>query len=429
MSFHNTQAYAQQMDDADPLKNFKNEYHIPQHNGKNCIYFTGNSLGLQPKSTANYLQQELADWAQHGVEGHFNAKRPWFPYHEFLRDSAAKLVGALPIEVVMMNQLTVNLHLMLTSFYQPTAERYKIIFEYNPFPSDRYALASHAYIHGFETDDALIELKPSGNSAIIKTEDIIKTIEMHADSLALVMMGGVNYYSGQAFDMQAITLAAHKAGARCGFDLAHAVGNLNLQLHKWNVDFAVWCSYKYLNSGPGSVAGCFVHQHHANNFQLPRLAGWWGNNPETRFEMPNDFIPKEGADGWQLSNAPVMSMACHRAALDLFDAAGMEALTAKSTQLTNYLEFIIDDVIQKQPNPFGISIITPRQPEQRGCQLSIRIEKNGKKIHQHLTQLGIIADWREPDVLRVAPVPMYNTFADVFHFGEALQQAIIKLNN
>jgi kynureninase len=229
--------------------------------------------------------------------------------------------------------------------------------------------------------------------------------------------------------MQAITLAAHKAGARCGFDLAHAAGNLNLQLHKWNVDFAVWCSYKYLNSGPGGVAGCFVHQHHANNFQLPRLAGWWGNNPETRFEMPNDFIPKEGADGWQLSNAPVMSMACHRAALDLFDAAGMEALTAKSTQLTNYLEFIIDDVIQKQPNPFGISIITPRQPEQRGCQLSIRIEKNGKKIHQHLTQLGIIADWREPDVLRVAPVPMYNTFADVFHFGEALQQAIIKLNN
>jgi kynureninase len=424
MSFHNTLSYAQQMDANDELKEFRNRYYMPQHNGKDVIYYTGNSLGLQPKATADYVMQELKDWAELGVEGHFRAKHPWFPYHEFLRDASAKIVGALPSEVVVMNQLTVNLHLMLTSFYQPTAERFKIIFETNPFPSDRYALASHAYLHGFELDDVLVELQPRHGELTMRTEDIIKTIEEHGDELALVMIGGVNYYTGQAFDMEAITLAAHKAGAKCGFDLAHAAGNIKLNLHKWNVDFAVWCSYKYLNSGPGAVAGCFVHQHHATNFQLPRLAGWWGNDPSTRFEMGKDFIPKEGADGWQLSNAPVMSMACHRAALAVFEEAGMEKLLVKSRALTDYLEFVIDDVLQKSNKQDLIEMITPRDAAQRGCQLSLRVTKNGKKIHQALTENGVVADWREPDVIRVAPVPMYNTFEDAFRFGEILAQNI-----
>ncbi len=424
MSFHNNLSYAQQLDAQDELKDFRNRYYLPQHNGKDVIYYTGNSLGLQPKSTAEYLMQELKDWAELGVEGHVKAKHPWLPYHEFLRDAVARIVGALPSEVVLMNQLTVNLHLMLTSFYQPTAERFKIIFETNPFPSDRYALASHAFLHGFEVDDVLIELQPRSGELTLRTEDILKAIEENSDELALVMIGGVNYYTGQAFDMEAITLAAHKAGSKCGFDLAHAAGNIKLNLHKWNVDFAVWCSYKYLNSGPGGVSGCFVHQHHAENFELPRLAGWWGNDPATRFEMGKDFIPKEGADGWQLSNAPIMSMACHRAALDLFEEAGMERLLAKSKLLTDYLEFVIDDVLQKNNKQSLIEMITPRDSKQRGCQLSLRVTKNGKKIHKALTDNGVIADWREPDVIRVAPVPMYNTFEDAYRFGEILSQNI-----
>lgn len=424
MTYHNNIDFAKQLDAADELKDFRNQFYIPQHNGTDTIYLTGNSLGLQPKSTAAYLMQELKDWAELGVEGHFKAQHPWFPYHEFMRNSVAAIVGALPSEVVVMNQLTVNLHLMMISFYQPTAERFKIIFETNPFPSDRYALASHAALHGFELDDVLIELQPRSGEFTLRTEDIIQTIEDNADSLALVMMGGVNYYTGQAFDMKAITLAAHKAGAKCGFDLAHAAGNLKLDLHKWNVDFAVWCSYKYLNSGPGGVAGCFVHQHNANKFHLPRLAGWWGNDPETRFEMRNEFIPKEGADGWQLSNAPVMSMACHRAALEIFDRAGMDRLVTKSKNLTGYLEFIIDDVLQKNQKQGLIEMITPRDETQRGCQLSMLVKKNGKKIHQYLTENGVIADWREPDVIRLAPVPLYNSFEDAYRFGEILERAI-----
>ena len=318
MEYHNSSEFAKMLDAQDELKHFRNQFHIPQHNGTDCIYFTGNSLGLQPKTTRLYIEQELNDWAALGVEGHFKAKNPWFPYHEFLRDNSAVLVGALPSEVVVMNQLTVNLHLMMISFYRPTADRYKIIFEKGPFPSDRYAFQSQAFLHGFDPKDALIELQPRDGESILHTEDIIKTIEEHDESVALVCIGGVNYYTGQLFDMKAITLAAHKAGALCGFDLAHATGNVKLELHKWNVDFAVWCSYKYLNSGPGGVAGCFVHQHHGENFELPRLAGWWGNNPEMRFTMPEQFVPMEGADGWQLSNAPVLSMAAHRASLEIF---------------------------------------------------------------------------------------------------------------
>ncbi|MBK8847802.1 MAG: kynureninase [Bacteroidetes bacterium] len=413
-SYHNTMEFAQQMDAQDNLKDFRKRFIIPQHNGSTVVYFCGNSLGLQPGTTRAYINQELDDWAALGVEGHFRAKYAWFPYHNFLRESTSRLVGALPSEVVIMNQLTVNLHLMLVSFYVPTAERYKIIIEANAFPSDRYAVQSHAFLHGFEKDDAIIELTPRSGEYILRAEDILKAIAENEESLALVILGGVNYYSGQLFNMKEITLAAHKAGAYCGFDLAHAAGNVMLDLHKWNVDFAVWCSYKYLNSSPGGVAGCFVHQHHGSNFNLPRLAGWWGNNPDTRFEMPHDFIPTEGADGWQLSNAPIMAMACLRASMDIYEEATMLRLTAKSKLLTGYLEFIIDDVIQKLNLSNKVSIITPRDENERGSQLSLIIKKNGKKVYQYLADNGVIVDWREPEVLRMAPVPLYNSFEDVY---------------
>lgn len=416
--------FALQMDAQDDLKDFRKRFIIPQHNGNPAVYFCGNSLGLQPATARAYINQELDDWANLGVEGHFKAKNAWFPYHNFLRESTARLVGALPSEVVVMNQLTVNLHLMLVSFYVPTAQRYKIIIEANAFPSDRYAVQSHAFLHGFEKNDAIVELSARPGEYTLRTEDILKAIADNEESLALVMLGGVNYYSGQLFNMKEITLAAHKAGAYCGFDLAHAAGNVILDLHKWNVDFAVWCSYKYLNSSPGGVSGCFVHQHHGDNFNLPRLAGWWGNNPDTRFEMPHDFIPAQGADGWQLSNAPIMAMACLRASMDIYDEATMPRLAAKSKLLTGYLEFIIDDVIQKLNLTNKVLIITPRDEQERGCQLSLIIKKNGKKVFQHLTENGVIVDWREPEVLRMAPVPLYNSFTDVYRFGQLFEKGL-----
>nr|MBK9650301.1 kynureninase [Bacteroidota bacterium] len=425
LPYHNTLINAQTADAEDPLKQYRSRFLFPKHNGKDCIYFCGNSLGLQPTHTKDYIKEELDAWAQYGVEGHFKAKHAWFPYHEFLRETTARLVGALPSEVVVMNQLTVNLHLMLTSFYRPTGTRFKIIYEDDAFPSDKYALQSHAYIHGFEKDDALVPLRPRSGEYCLRHEDIIKAIEECDDQLALVMLGGVNYYTGQLFDMREITLAAHRVGARCGFDLAHAAGNVVLDLHKWNVDFAVWCSYKYLNAGPGGVAGCFVHQHHGADFSIPRLAGWWGNNPDTRFEMPEQFVPAEGADGWQLSNAPIMSMACLRASMDIFDEPGMVALRQKSKLLTGFAEFIIDDIVQKNGLQNKLKIITPSDTKQRGCQLSIILNKDGKKIHRHLTEQGIITDWREPEVLRLAPVPLYNSFEDVYQFGKVLEQALV----
>lgn len=425
LPYHNTLINAQTADAEDPLKQYRSRFLFPKHNGKDCIYFCGNSLGLQPTHTKDYIKEELDAWAQYGVEGHFKAKHAWFPYHEFLRESTARLVGALPSEVVVMNQLTVNLHLMLTSFYLPTGTRFKIIYEDDAFPSDKYALQSHAFMHGFEKDDALVPLRPRSGEYCLRHEDIIKAIEECDDQLALVMLGGVNYYTGQLFDMREITLAAHRVGARCGFDLAHAAGNVVLDLHKWNVDFAVWCSYKYLNAGPGGVAGCFVHQHHGADFSIPRLAGWWGNNPDTRFEMPEQFVPAEGADGWQLSNAPIMAMACLRASMDIFDEPGMVALRQKSKLLTGFAEFIIDDIVQKNGLQNKVKIITPSDTKQRGCQLSIILNKDGKKIHRHLTDQGIITDWREPEVLRLAPVPLYNSFEDVYQFGKVLEQALV----
>lgn len=431
MKFENSKAFADELDRKDNLAKYRERFHIPEINGTEAIYFCGNSLGLQPKKTSNFIGEELEDWKNLGVEGHMHAKHPWFPYHEFLRDSTAKLVGALPHEVVVMNSLTANLHFLMVSFYRPGKKRYKIIFEKGPFSSDRYALESQVKFHAgsgenqlFNPEDALIELQPRNNEHTHRTEDIIKVIEDHADELALVMIGGVNYYTGQLFDIKKITEATHKAGAIAGFDLAHATGNVNLELHNWDVDFAAWCSYKYLNAGPGAVGGAFVHDRHSENSSLPRFAGWWGNDPDTRFTMPMQFIPKKGADGWQLSNAPIFSMAALRASMEIFDDAGMDSLLEKSKILTGYLEFIINDINKKCEGINHIEIITP--VDGRGCQLSTIIKKNGKAIHDYLMQKGVISDWRHPDVIRVAPVPMYNSFNDVFRFGELLHQAILE---
>jgi kynureninase len=416
MNYQNTRAFAQQLDNADKLKSFRSRFHFPQHEGKEVVYFTGNSLGLQPKTTQSYIQQELNDWAKFGVEGHFLSKNPWMPYHEFLTPKMAKLVGALPEETVMMNQLTVNLHLLMVSFYRPTKQRYKIICEGKAFPSDQYALQSQVKFHGFKIEDALIEVEPRQGEYHVRHEDIYEAIEKHKDSLALVLIGGVNYFSGQVFDMRAITETGHKAGAIVGFDLAHAAGNLKLQLHDWGVDFAAWCSYKYLNSGPGSVAGAFVHERHLKNTELPMFAGWWGHDKNTRFLMDKKFVPMQTAERWQLSNAPIFSMAACRASLEIFDEAGIDSLVEKSKSLTGYLEYIVTEVNKVKNNV--LQMITP--VENRGCQLSIVAHGYGKPLYNSLIEHGVIPDWREPNVIRCAPVPLYNSHEDIFRFGEIL---------
>ncbi len=417
MLFENTLAFAQKMDSQDPLASYRDEFYIPQHNGQPVVYLTGNSLGLQPKSALNALKVELDDWAKYGVEGHFEGTNPWLKYHSFLTENAAKLVGAKPIEVVVMNNLTVNLHLMMVSFYRPTKERYKIIMEAGAFPSDQYAMESQAKWHGFNYEDAVIEVSPRKGEYHLRTEDILETIKMHGQQTALVMFSGVQYYTGQAFDIKAITEAAHAQGAYAGFDLAHAAGNLVLQLNEWDVDFAVWCSYKYLNSGPGSVSGVFVHEKHANNNNIPRFAGWWGHKEEVRFKMEKGFIPEAGAAGWQLSNAPVFSMAIHKASLAMFSKAGMEALNEKSKPLNAYLEFVLLEAA-KENNLLHFKIITPKD---RGCQLSILTGDEGKDLFNYLSENGVIADWREPNVIRMAPVPMYNSYEDIFKLGALLK--------
>lgn len=404
-----------QKDATDPLGRFRSEFHIPKHtDGSEVLYFTGNSLGLQPKRTRQYIEQELEDWARLGVEGHLHARHPWLPYHEFVTASLARIVGAKPIEVVAMNSLTVNLHLLMASFYRPTPERYKIIIEKDAFPSDKYAVGSQLKFHGY-SDNSLIELAPREGETCLRTEDILETIGREGDSVALVLLGGVNYYTGQAFDMKAITEAGHKKGCIVGFDLAHAAGNIELKLHEWNVDIAAWCSYKYLNSGPGGIAGVFVHERHARNFDLPRFAGWWGHDKETRFLMDDEFIPMPGAEGWQLSNPPIFQLAALRASLEIFDEATMPALRAKSVELTAYLEKLLSQIETDR-----IEIITPSDPDQRGCQLSIRVRN--KTLFETITQRGVIADWREPDVIRVAPVPLYNTFEDAAKFAAILKE-------
>ncbi|MCE3228624.1 MAG: kynU [Bacteroidetes bacterium] len=416
LELKNSLEFAKSLDEKDPLKNYRERFILPQHNGKDVVYFTGNSLGLQPKTTSSYIQQELDDWGKFGVEGHFLAKNPWMPYHEFLTDKMAKLVGAQPKEVVMMNQLTVNLHLLMVSFYRPTKQRYKILCEAKAFPSDQYALQSQIKFHGFDIDDALIEVHPREGEYTIREEDIFSAIEKNKDSLALIMIGGVNFFSGQVFDMKAITEAGHKAGAIVGFDLAHAAGNIKLHLHGWNVDFAAWCSYKYLNSGPGSVAGAFVHEKHLSNVDLPLFAGWWGHDKQTRFLMDKKFIPMQTAERWQMSNAPIFSMAACRASLDIFDEVGMDALIEKSKRLTAYLEFVIGEINKKKNN--CLHIITPEK--NRGCQISIVAHGYGKPLYNKLIENGVIPDWREPNVIRCAPVPLYNSFEDIHRFSEIL---------
>ena len=418
--FENSATFANQLDANDPLNSYRSQFHIPQHNGHDVVYFTGNSLGLQPKTTKNYIQQELDDWATFGVEGHFLAKNPWLSYHELLTEKMAHLVGALPEETVMMNQLTVNLHLLMVSFYRPTKQRYKILCEAKAFPSDQYALQSQVKFHGFEIEDAIIEIEPRQGEYTIHQDDIFAAIEKHKDTLALIMIGGVNYFSGQVFDMKAITQLGHKVGAVVGFDLAHAAGNVELELHDWDVDFAAWCSYKYLNSGPGSVAGAFVHQKHHEDTSIPLFAGWWGQNKQTRFLMEKTFDPIKTAERWQLSNAPVFSMAACNASLTIFNEIGMKKLNQKSKLLTAYLEFIIGEINKQKNN--CLQIITPI--ENRGCQISIIAHGYGKPLYTKLIEYGVIADWREPNVIRCAPVPLYNSFFDVYRFGALLSELL-----
>ena len=425
MKFENSLSFAQSLDANDPLKKFRERFHIPTIEDKEVIYLAGNSLGLLPKKAREYTEQEFVDWENYGVEGHFDAKNPWYYYHHFHREPLAKLVGAKKDEVVAMNSLTVNLHLLLVSFYQPTKERYKIIMEANAFPSDQYAIETQVRYHGFNPDDAIIELKAREGEDTLRTEDILKTIEENKNQLATIMLGGVNYLSGQLFNMKAITEAGHRGGAYVGFDLAHAIGNAMIHLHDWNVDFACWCSYKYLNSGPGGVGGIFVHENHAKNFSLPRFGGWWGNDESTRFEMKKGFHPQQGAAGWQLSNAPVFPMAIHRASLEIFDEAGMDRLRIKSEVLTGFLEFIIEEYNHNNPD-LVLRIITPGNPAERGCQLSLIASSKGKEIFNSLTTAGVICDWREPNVIRMAPVPLYNSFEDVYLAGEALTKMKVR---
>jgi kynureninase len=411
---------AERLDDADVLKDFRDAFYIPKHtNGTDTLYFCGNSLGLQPKATQKYIEQELEDWARLGVEGHFHARNPWMPYHEFLTDSTARIVGALPTEVVNMNHLSVNLHLLMVSFYRPQKGKAAILIEKGAFPSDRYAVASQIKFHGFDPDTELLEIAPRAGENTLRTEDILSYIEAHGRRIALILMGGVNYYTGQAFDMKAITQAGHQQQCRVGFDLAHAAGNILLQLHDWNVDFAAWCTYKYLNGGPGGVGGCFIHEQHHTDKSLHRFAGWWGQNKEIRFKMGPDFEPIETAEGWQLSNAPILSMAALNASMELFARAGMHALRNKSEQLTAYAEFLIHAHNSRASN--AVEIITPANPKDRGCQLSLRAGgTQGKAVFDALIQAGVIADWRYPDVIRIAPVPMYNSFKDVYDFTHIL---------
>jgi kynureninase len=411
--------FAAAMDERDPLKDYRDLFLLPKIDGAECVYLCGHSLGLQPKTAADYIRRELDDWAQMGVEGHFHAKNPWMPYHRLLRDQTAEIVGAKPAEVVVMNSLTVNLHLMMVSFYRPTPSRHKILVEAGAFPSDQYAVKSQIRFHHFDPSTSLIELSPRHGENFLRGEDIENTIDREGEQIALIMLGGVNYGTGQAFDMEKITRLGHAHGCIVGFDLAHAAGNLPVQLNAWGPDFAVWCSYKYLNGGPGCIAGCFVHERHAHAFDLPRFAGWWGHDEVSRFQMGPDFHPMPGAEGWQLSNPPIVSLAGLRASMDIFHRAGMERLRAKSISLTGYLEFLLEQ------NPsVNFSIVTPQEKTRRGAQLSIRISGKGRSICDRLIADGIICDWREPDILRVAPVPLYNSYRDVFQFVTKFRSAI-----
>lgn len=416
----NTLQFAKKMDHDDPLRSFRKKFHIPVTGGKPVIYFTGNSLGLQPKPVKKRVVEELEDWAKLGVEGHVHARRPWVEYHKLTKKALAQLTGSKPLEVVAMNQLTVNLHLLFVSFYRPSGRRFKILTEAGAFSSDQYLMESQLKYHGIDPDDGMIELRPRDGETVLRTADILESIRQNAGEIALILFGGVQYYTGQFFDIKKITAAGHEAGAIVGFDLAHAIGNVVLNLHQDEVDFAAWCSYKYLNSGPGALAGAFVHERYARNKDLIRFAGWWGHDESDRFQMKKGFRAMPGADGWQLSNHPILPAAVHLAALEIFLEAGIRNLRRKSEQLTAYLEFVLRDI---DPEEKLMKLITPSDPRERGCQLSVFMKNNGRKIFDRLIRSGIVADWREPNVIRLAPVPLYNTFEEVFRFGEIFKAA------
>ena len=420
MNYQNSLDFAKQLDQEDPISYLRNEFHIPRDkHGKEWLYFTGNSLGLQPKTTSKYIKQELDDWANFGVEGHFEAKNPWLSYHELLTDKMAKIVGAKPIEVVVMNTLTTNLHLLMVSFYQPSKTKYKIIIESDAFPSDRYAVQSQLSFHGFDPDEALIEWKPKEGKELLELEDLKSILDSQGDEVALLLIGGVNYYTGQYLDIKKIAELGHAKKCMVGIDLAHGVGNIQPNLHDSGVDFAAWCTYKYLNSGPGSLSGLFVHEKHAQRKDLPRFAGWWNHNKETRFNMRQPFDVMSGAEGWQLSNPPILSMAAIKASLDIFDKVGMSALLNKSKKLTGFFEYLIHEIASDT-----IKIITPTHPNERGCQLSLQVKNADKNLHKKLTENNIITDWREPDVIRCAPVPMYTSFEDVYCMVKTLESLL-----
>ena len=418
-----SEAYASAMDAKDPLAHIRSRFHFPKVKEKDALYFCGNSLGLQPKSAAAYVDKELAAWATRGVDGYFHGEDPWYSVRKKSKPVLAELLGALPVEVVAMNYLSVNLHLLMVSFYRPTASRYKILVEAGAFPSDQYMLETQIKFHGLDPQEVLVELQPRPGEYTLRTEDILAEIKKQGSALALVNMAGIQYYTGQLFNIQAITQAAHEVGALAGFDLAHAAGNVLLHLHDWDVDFAAWCSYKYLNSGPGNVSGIFVHERFATRADLPRFAGWWGHKEEERFKMEKGFQPMIGADGWQLACSNVLSLAVHQASLDLFQEAGMPALRKKSEQLTGYLEYLIELLGGKSEI---LEIITPKNPEERGCQLSLLIHKGGKAVFEEWYSQGVVGDWRNPNVIRLAPTPLYTSFMDVFRFGQILEKSLEK---
>jgi len=420
MTYQNSLDFAKQLDQEDPISYLRNEFHIPRDKeGKEWLYFTGNSLGLQPKITSKYIEQELDDWANFGVEGHFEAKNPWLSYHELLTDTMAKVVGAKPVEVVVMNTLTTNLHLLMVSFYQPSKTKYKIIIESDAFPSDRYAVQSQLSFHGFDPEEALIEWKPKEGKELLELEDLKSILDSQGDEVALLLIGGVNYYTGQYLDIKKIAELGHAKKCMVGIDLAHGAGNIQPNLHDSSIDFAAWCTYKYLNSGPGSLSGLFVHEKHAQRKDLPRFAGWWNHNKETRFNMRQPFDVMSGAEGWQLSNPPILSMAAIKASLDIFEKVGMDALVKKSKKLTGFFEYLVNEIASDT-----IKIITPTNPNERGCQLSLQVKNADKNLHKKLTENNIITDWREPDVIRCAPVPMYTSFEDVYHMVTILESLL-----
>jgi kynureninase len=424
MEYQYSADFAKRLDEQDPLQAFRQKFLIPKHNGQDSIYLCGNSLGLQPITTQQYILNQLSNWQNLAVEGWFQGDEPWMQYHKQMLQPLANIVGARTEEVTIMNSLTVNLHLLMVSFYQPTKKRYKILMEGGAFPSDQYAMESQVKFHGFDTKDAIIEIFPRNGESTLRTADIISKIIEHADELALVMFSGINYYTGQLFDLQIIAEAGHAAGAYVGFDLAHAAGNVPLELHNWGADFACWCSYKYMNSGPGGISGIFVHEKHHQNKELNRFAGWWGYRNDTRFKMAPGFDPEAGAEGWQVSTSPILLMAAHKAALQIFEEAGsIPALREKSLQLTAYLEYLIEEINRQYVDEL-FKIITPKNQQERGCQLSIICKEDGKATFDYLASRGVIGDWREPNVIRLSPVPLYNTFTDVYTAALLLAQSV-----